>query len=180
MEKAPKFDPNKPYTVVETGVGTGEQTDISSPSFMADALGKTAEAMDVPASIARAGVYGAVDEDSTMFGEMDEQLQRLKGGFGSVKEGPTGSDIMEAAGVESKAGKAVGGFLTEIATDPLALTPAGISIFTKLAKPIEKTIRKRATTPVARVLAEYTSLSKFGGEGVDPRLLSKRLRGCYK
>ena len=163
---APKFDPNKPSKFV----GRLDTSSISDPAQAVDTLGKAAEAIDIPGSIARAGVYGALSDDSTAMDEMGAQIDRLKRGSEGVKEGPTGADILGAAGVEDPDIQKYGGMAAEMVIDPLQAIPVG-----KITKPISRAIKNKSAKSASRVLSQYTSVSDFTRKNVDPAVMSQAL-----
>lgn len=148
--------------------------DISSPSAMGEAVGLAAEAVDIPASMLRAGAYGALDEDSSMSEEISKQYQRIK--EGDSEYGPSGKDVVMAAGMEDGTMADLAGVGAEMVLDPASLVGAGVGL-TKAAKNIGKSagesIKKLSKTPSSRVFAEHTSASKYGKEGVRPELLAE-------
>ena len=145
------------------------KTPDMGPSGMAEALQRTGEAVDLPASLLRAGAYGALDENTSASEEVGKQLDRMKTPS-KMQEGPSGRDIMQAAGVENETAQKVGGFATEMVLDPLQALPVG-----KMMKPIARAIKGKAAKSASRVLGDYVTSAQYAKEGIDPKVLAKRL-----
>lgn len=151
---------------------------ISDPKEQIKVVQRALQVADVPASMARAGIYGALSEDSSALGEMGEQWGRIKAGGLAAEEdipGPRGEDIVAEMGLENPTAQKVAGFATEMVTDPLSYGPGAVSKFTKFLKPIEKKIRSGAQKTLARSLSDYVTTSKYAKEGVDPQILASRM-----
>ncbi len=164
--EAPKFDPNKEYKELGTGLNTSA---ISNPiPEIPSQLESVAEVMDIPSSVVRAGVYGAVSDKGSAVDEIGKQLQRIKKGSEGVKYGPTGKDIVSELGMEGIPATIAGG-AAEMVLDPSLL--AG-GVVKKALKPISRLIRKGATKSTARVISDYVSFSKYAKEGVSPKKIA--------
>ena len=171
---SPKFNP-KNAKVFEKG-----ENFIEDDSFTGQAVDMAIDTMDVPSSVLRAGVGGALDPDKSALSEMGGQISDIatKGPDQTVNA-PTGEELLEQAGFfegEDSIGKTVAGIGAEVALDPLSIVNPLKSVGKLASKGLRKAGKNLLSTKTAKALSHIQSITKGNlAEGFDPQVISRRM-----
>lgn len=179
----PKFDPNKPFTVVEEEKGKKPKFDPNKsyevapddppeePSVLSQALETGINILDIPGAASR----------SVLMGKGKEHLQNImeEGLIDASGMAPTEEDIATQAGIIDKesapAAKFGASFATGMATDPTTYLSGGLVPLAKGA--LKRSLRGKMANTAARALSKIKPLTKTEavGSGISTDVLGTAL-----
>jgi hypothetical protein len=164
IKNKPKFDPSKPFTPIQEP----SQEDIST-------FQKVLNVVDIPSSLVRTGVEAALSPEREVLPSLVEQTKRtIQSPTTASMQAPTGIDINKQIFPEIKEDSGlgqVGGFTTEMALDPLSWFRPSKSV----TKPIQKSLNSASERQAAKALSKYATKTDVLKEGVDLDVLGSRL-----